>query len=255
MGRFIDLTGQKFDHLTVINRGETHRQPNGKTTIYWICECDCKDKTIVSVRGDSLKNGSIRSCGCLQKEIVSQISKGNKHKKKYNTYDLSGEYGIGYTTKGEEFYFDLEDYDKIKDYCWHIDPKGYVVCASSNGKRVTLYFQRVLFPDLPNHNIIQVDHIRGRNTRNDNRKANLRICTVSQNSMNIGLRTDNTSGVTGVYWYKPQNKWVVKICVNQKDIHIGYFDKFDDAVKARKEAEDKYFGKFSYDNSMREING
>lgn len=31
-----------------------------------------------------------------------------------NTYDLSGEYGIGYTTKGEEFWFDLEDYDKIK---------------------------------------------------------------------------------------------------------------------------------------------
>ena len=37
--------------------------------------------------------------------------------KKYNTYDLSGEYGIGYTSKGEEFYFDLDDYDKIKDYC------------------------------------------------------------------------------------------------------------------------------------------
>lgn len=251
MGKFIDLTGQKFGRLTVLYRGETHRQPNGRTTVYWVCQCDCKDKTIVNVRGDSLRSGKIKSCGCLQKEIVSKISKGNKHSKKYNTYDLSGEYGIGYTLKGEEFYFDLEDYDKIKDYCWRIEPKGYVVCDSCEGTHSTLYFQRAIFSNLPDHTLIQIDHIKGKNTRNDNRKSNLRVCTASQNCMNKGLRTDNTSGVTGVYWYKPQNKWVVKICVNQKDIHIGYFDNFEDAVKARKEAEEKYFGEYSYDNSMK----
>ena len=37
--------------------------------------------------------------------------------KKYNRYDLSGEYGIGWTTNTNHvFYFDLEDYEKIKDY-------------------------------------------------------------------------------------------------------------------------------------------
>ena len=54
--------------------------------------------------------------------------------KKYNTYDLTGEYGIGYTSKDEEFYFDLEDYDKIKDYCWRITMQGYVRAYSPKTK-------------------------------------------------------------------------------------------------------------------------
>lgn len=44
-------------------------------------------------------------------------NKGGKKNKRYNRYDLTGEYGIGYTNQGVEFYFDLEDYDKIKEYC------------------------------------------------------------------------------------------------------------------------------------------
>ena len=47
--------------------------------------------------------------------------------RKYNTYDLSGDYGIGYTEEGNEFSFDLEDYDKIKNYYWNIDNKGYIL--------------------------------------------------------------------------------------------------------------------------------
>ena len=39
------------------------------------------------------------------------------------------------------------------------------------------------------------------------------------------------------------------IAIDKKQIHLGLFDKFEDAVKARKEAEDKYFGEWSYDNS------
>ena len=47
------------------------------------------------------------------------LFRSSKCNKKYNKYDLSGEYGIGWTSNtNQEFYFDLEDYDKIKDYCW-----------------------------------------------------------------------------------------------------------------------------------------
>ena len=48
-------------------------------------------------------------------------------KRKSNRFDISGQFGVGYTSKGEKFYFDLEDYDKIKDYYWYIDAGGYVV--------------------------------------------------------------------------------------------------------------------------------
>ena len=54
------------------------------------------------------------------------------------------------------------------------------------------------------------------------------------------LRT-NKSGVTGVCWDKSHNRWKAQITLRKQTINLGRFDKFDDAVKARKEAEEKYF--------------
>lgn len=48
--------------------------------------------------------------------------------RKVNQYDLSLEYGIGYTNKGIPFYFDKEDYHKIVGYTWHMDANGFIVC-------------------------------------------------------------------------------------------------------------------------------
>lgn len=250
MGKFIDLTGKKFGRWTVLYHDVEKSRQEKRT--YWVCQCSCENKTIRSVRADELGKHSM-SCGCLQKEIASSLFVGNDYKKKFNTYDMSGEYGIGYTSKGEEFWFDIEDYDKIKDYCWNINPKGYVVCANNiNGKKTTSYITRMIFDGLPSHNEIQVDHIN--HNKFDNRKCNLRICTPSQNCMNKSLRSDNTTSASGVYWYKPRNQWVAKICANKENIHLGYFNEFEDAVKARKEAEEKYFGWYSYDNSMKTNN-
>ena len=55
-----------------------------------------------------MAKGLCKSCGCISKEMVYQ------QRNKINKYDLSGEYGIGYTSKNEIFYFDKDDYDKIK---------------------------------------------------------------------------------------------------------------------------------------------
>lgn len=53
----------------------------------------------------------------------------NHNCKIFNKYDLSGEYGIGYTSKGEEFYFDLEDYKKM---CEKPTPLGVGWIAQKN---------------------------------------------------------------------------------------------------------------------------
>ena len=97
---------------------------------------------------------------------------------------------------------------------------------------------------------IEIDHIHGNTSRNDNRKSNLRVCTHSENMMNVGLRSDNTSGVTGVTWHKGEKRWVARITVDGARRLLGRYKKFEDAVKARKEAEDEYYGEFSYDNSQ-----
>lgn len=61
---FIDITGQKFGKLTVIKR-----LPNRKATTYWLCQCECGNFS--EVRGSQLRNGSVKSCGCLRKETFA----------------------------------------------------------------------------------------------------------------------------------------------------------------------------------------
>lgn len=90
----------------------------------------------------------------------------------------------------------------------------------------------LLFGHFPDE---QIDHING--DRTDNRLANLRAVTNAENCKNQCARSDNTTGVTGVYWFKRDSKWVVSITANGKQKHLGYFDEFEDAVARRKAAE------------------
>lgn len=66
-GKLIDLTGQRFGRLTVIERDKTTNKTYGT---FWICRCDCGN--IKSIASLSLRNGSTQSCGCFNKEIISQ---------------------------------------------------------------------------------------------------------------------------------------------------------------------------------------
>lgn len=237
-----DLTGQRFGKLTVIKKIESKRNSSDRSVL-WLCKCDCGNETIV--RGSSLRNGNTKSCGCLRKEILNNSSKFYKPRKveiKNNRYDLTGEYGIGYTHKGEEFYFDLEDYEKIKDYCWCLADKKKYVSNSRYGIRM-----HRLVMDCKNENLV-IDHIN--HIPYDNRKENLRICTLSQNGMNKSKLSNNTSGYTGISYDSSVNKWRARLRVKNKTINIGRYINLEDAIKARKEAEEKYFGEYSYDNSI-----
>ena len=84
----------------------------------------------------------------------------------------------------------------------------------------------------------QIDHINGDAT--DNRIENLRDVSNQENQRNKSRQSRNTSGVTGVHWHKRDKKWIARIKVDKKDLYIGMFDTFEEAVAARKEAEIKY---------------
>ena len=157
---------------------------------------------------------------------------------KQNEFNLTGEYGVGYTSKGEEFYFDLEDYDKIKDYTWHITRKGYVSTTDKITHKKFFMHNLVM-----NTHPQKLDHENRK--RNDNRKCNLRFTTFSQNASNITRRKDNTSGVTGVTYHVPTNKWQARIQVHEKRYSLGCFENKEDAIKARLLGEIEYFGEFA----------
>jgi hypothetical protein len=88
----------------------------------------------------------------------------------------------------------------------------------------------------------QIDHKNGDPL--DNKLDNLRLATNKQNGKNLRIKSNNTSGVTGVTWDKANNKWRSVIKADGKSISLGRFIKFEDAVKARKNAEIKYFGEW-----------
>lgn len=169
-------------------------------------------------------------------------------RKKYNKYDLdSCKYGVGYTTKQEKFYFDIEDYDKIKKFCWFKDNStGYIRSRLPiSGTKISLH--RIVMG--AEHDEI-IDHIN--HDLSDNRKSNLRKCTKAQNSANSVMRIDNKSGCPGVWYDKKRNKWFAQISVKNKRINLGRFNTREDAIVAKHEAQNKYFKEFSYLNSVKQ---
>ena len=248
-----DLSGMKFGRLIVICQADDdYINPNGQHESKWWVKCDCGNPEEFTVRYGNLTSGNTKSCGCL--EVETKIKNG-KLKKKYNAYDLSGDYGVGYTSKGEEFWFDLEDYDKIKDYCWYYSD-GYLRTniTIGKGKQDSFSLHRLIM-DFPEGK--EVDHIlHGSKYENkyDNRKSNLRIVGKSENQMNKHKQENNTSGVVGVTWHSRDLVWEASIGVYNKNIYLGKFSNKEDAIKARKEAENKYFKEYAFENSGNKYN-
>lgn len=83
----------------------------------------------------------------------------------------------------------------------------------------------------------EIDHINM--VRHDNRICNLREVTRFQNSQNTGLNSNNTSGHKGVHWDTTNSKWKGQIRLNGKRFSLGYFINLNDAILARKQAEEQ----------------
>jgi len=144
--------------------------------------------------------------------------------------------------------FDLQDMKVVKSHKWYLNNYGYAITRINRKKQVFLHRLIMQPPET-----MQIDHING-NTL-DNRRCNLRLCTKQQNMYNQKMRCDNTSGYTGVDYDKRRKKWRARISVNRKEIHLGLFDTFEEAVESRINAEIKYFGDFRrVDNVSQVIN-
>lgn len=224
---FKDITGMRFGKLYVVRRSnEYYVRPNGRKTILWECKCDCGN--IVLIRGDHMKRGNTLSCG----------------KCSNNAFEFVENYCIVTCKNGRKFYIDIDDYPFVSQYSWTFDGRGYVVSYMGRDKLSKLH--RVLLGvEDPKTFVDHIDH----NTAN-NRRKNLRACTNSQNNANRSLDRRNKTGITGVGWDKARQKWIAQIGWQGKRIFLGDFTSIDDAINARKKAENEMFSTFSYDNSI-----
>ena len=232
-----DLTGQVFNHLTVLEKSP---KTNKRHEIFWVCQCDCENKTITHVRACDLKRGSTKSCGCLRnaiaKERIEKINKTtNPAKKPFNNYQIIDDYvEIYFDNREEVCYIDLEDLEKVSQFHWGINKQGYAVASTQAYKRQTL-----------NNFLMGVwaDHI-DRNKLN-NRKSNLRKCTLQQNNLNRKKSSGKTSKYKGVWFNKRTEKWVAGIKYNKKPIHLGYFTDEEEAARAYDAKALELFGEFA----------
>lgn len=229
MSKYENLVGKRYGFLLVQNRENT-KGKNSK----WKCKCDCGKEVIVY--GYNLKSGHTKSCGCLQRKRTSEAVK------KHNTYDLTGEIGIGYTTNNNSiFYFDKEDYETISMYTWLENDQGYIVAR--NIKTDSPQFIRMHRLVLGASGTDLVDH---KNLiRFDNRKSNLRFANKQLNGINRPHNSNSSTGVKGVENYG-DNKYIARIMIDGRSIHIGIFDNIEEAKQARLEKEIELFGEFAY---------
>ena len=223
-----DLSGKDFGNLHVIEKVGI----NKAGASLWKCQCSCN--SFVTVEHARLTSGNTKSCGCLRKQLTSERFQ------KSNVFDLTGEFGIGWTTNtNKEFYFDLADYDLIAQYAWSEDiaKNGYSSLRTRvKGSSRTVKMTTIL-------GFKRYDHI-NRNAL-DNRRCNLRPASAQENARNRSRQRNNTSGFIGVAFEKHTSNWIAYIKISQKTKKLGRFKEKDDAIKARLEAEAKYYGEFA----------
>lgn len=236
-----DLVGSKFNKLTIIGMAERPIHAKKKRK-YVLCRCECGIEKVYALT--RVKNGYVKSCGCLTKEVGSK----SRH---VNTFEFVEDYVVCKDNNERSFAVDVEDYYRIVDFGRY----WYVAGRKNKGRLEPYVYSCVSGKTIRLHNFIMnpeddmiVDHIDGNPT--NNRRSNLRLCTEAQNSKNKSIQRNNTSGHKGVHLNKKSGKWVSRISVDGKRIVLGTFDKFDDAVNARKEADEKYFGEFSRQDSL-----
>lgn len=167
----------------------------------------------------------------------------------YRSNTLTGAMRTIPLTKGKVAIVDDEDYEWLSEFKWHYRESWssayaartlYLGGGRSNPKRYkTLPMHHAIMPP-PKGYII--DHA-NRNSL-DNRRANLRIATRSQNSMNRYQKL-GSSKYKGVIWRKERNKWVAKIYANRKPRVLGTFDSEIAAAQRYDEEARKVYGEYA----------
>jgi len=151
-------------------------------------------------------------------------------------------------TRGQFAIVDPEDYERLSKYKWFLScsPTGSYAARWQRNRhgRKKIWMHRELI-DIPNGMVC--DHISGNGL--DNRKANLRPATVSQNLCNRPKRKDPTrSKYKGLEWDKRQRKWKARIQHNGRRIYLGSFAGEIEAAQAYDRKAKALFGEFARPN-------
>lgn len=164
---------------------------------------------------------------------------------------IEGDVAFVSLTQGYEAIIDAADVPLIAPFKWYAvvarrkDGTVRTVYAArsraTHGKEAqkTINMHRVI-ADTPDG--METDHKDGNGL--NNRRENLRNATREQNHHNTRTPAHNSSGFKGVRWNPRDNRWVARICINRKDVHLGYHVRLEDALAAYAKASKEFHGEF-----------
>jgi hypothetical protein len=156
-------------------------------------------------------------------------------------------------TRGQVALVDDADYEWLSQWKWSAQynpytKSFYAVRRIHNGKAKPEYplMHRLILNAAKG---VQVDHKNRMTT--DNRRDNLRLCTIGQNRANaIGQPGRRKSLYKGIWWCKKNHKWRARIQCREVRIHLGYFLTETAAAQAYNAAALTYFGEFACLNQI-----
>ena len=201
--------GKTYNYLTVL---DVKKDKNKK---YWLCECAlCRSKKWI--RSDSVTSEKQKSCGCL------------KQKTQFKAKDLSGQ-RFGKLIA-------IENIGKINDsecYYWK--------CKCDCGNETLVRSDLLLRGGTKSCGCLRIEQALSNEINKKFQEKNI----VEHTNLKIISRKNpiktNTSGYTGISWNNEKQMWVAQIGFQNKNYNLGYFDNKDDAINARKQAENDLF--------------
>jgi len=207
----IDQKGKRFGRLVV----QHEVPPNKHKQTQWLCKCDCGETRIVST--GSLKRGT-QSCGCIRLEKTKNYLIGERFGKLLVT-------GESDERSGRQIMWDC-------------------MCDCGNTTRVRT--ANLKDGVTRSCGCLHLESVSRNGTKNSEKMVNHNIDDLLKERTNLALlksklSTTNKSGYKGVCWDKGSNKWKAYIYFQNKSINLGMYHNIQDAIQARKEAEEKYF--------------
>ncbi len=199
----IDLAGQRFGKLTVLSK--ENAQKDGHTR--WQCRCDCGN--VCTVTSFALRKGKIKSCGCGRRKDIT----GQRFGK------------LTAIKRTERFTFQ----SGRKKFLWE--------CRCDCGETVYM---------LPEKLRKNINHACARCASKmcvDAMRASAGFVEGTQVSkiVNTTPNANSKSGIKGVFWNKATRKWRAVLRFQRIDHYLGEYTELENAVKARKKAEEEYF--------------
>lgn len=212
-----DYTGQRFGRLVAVKEVDPYISPKGVKTRRYLCRCDCGNEVTVLVNALTARQNPTRSCGCVRSE-----------KTRASAYDMTGQrFGRLLVLGPVDLPFPQQNGNRLGWRC-RCDCGNEIISTRKNllsGKVLSCgcLLKEVSAADV-NSRVKHQDGTQLTAIRPD-RPAN----------------KNSKSGVKGVYWSDREGRWIAKIGFQNQTITIGRFSNLDDAISARRDAEEKYF--------------